>query len=151
MRLVHCRAGSTPASLRRPLRHHGRGSNFPPTPPRTLTRPAAAANDAANDGNEEEATDAGADADDEGLVVVDPGADFGEVGGADALTLEMNVSIRMGRGRDDLRLSIFLHHHKLCRPGSSVACCSIGRDQIEGKRRRVCSLDDYRRKCRCSL
>ena len=52
-----------------------------------LTRAAAAAGDAAEDGDEEEAAYAGTDADDEVFVVVDPAADFFGGRGAFALAL----------------------------------------------------------------
>ena len=50
-------------------------------------RSATAADDAAEDGDEKEATDAAGNADDEIAVVVDPGADFFGGVGAFALTL----------------------------------------------------------------
>lgn len=57
-------------------------------PPRPRSGATAAADAAAEDGEQQEAADGGGDADDEGLVVVDPGLDFFGRVGAFAVALE---------------------------------------------------------------
>ena len=69
------------------LQHRGAGGDFGASPSSAALRTAAAADDAAEDHEEEEDADADGDADDEGLVILDPGADFLQGGGADALAL----------------------------------------------------------------
>lgn len=76
-----------------PLRRHGRGGDFSTPAPRTTTGLTTAPNNAADNGEEDEAADAGGNADDEGFVVVDPGADLGEGVGSLAYALSSFVSM----------------------------------------------------------
>lgn len=85
---INARALPSPIILLlRPRRtHHGRGHGLLAAP-RFRGAPTAA-DAAAQDGEEQEAADAGADADDQLAVVVDPGGDLARGGGAFALSLE---------------------------------------------------------------
>lgn len=86
--------------LLRPRRtHHGRGHGLL-APPRFRGAPTAA-DAAAQDGEEQEAADAGADADDQVAVVVDPGGDLARGGGAFALSLGRKVLVARERGASD--------------------------------------------------
>jgi len=72
--------------LLRPGRtHHRRGHRLLPSP--RFRRATTATETAAEDGEEQKAADAGADADDQVAVVVDPGGDLAPGGGAFALSL----------------------------------------------------------------
>lgn len=88
---IHARALPAPVLLLllllRPRRaHHGRRRHRLLAPARFPGAPTAA-DAAAEDGEEQEAADASADADDQGAVVVDPRGDLARRGGAFALAL----------------------------------------------------------------
>jgi hypothetical protein len=102
----------------------------------------AAAEETAEEGEQEEAADGGADADDQGFVVLDPGFDLAADGGAATLTLEIVSDLRECRGVGmngwmngwDLRCYSVRLRRTWCRRGSFAADRSRRWGRIRGWR-----------------